>query len=220
LIALALGVLASAACAPSQDCGDGSCGGGTGGSGGASDAGCTKPRPNADAGSGQAASVCDGGVVAGGSVVLDAWQQGMLDAQNAVRTAPSPEACPPLPYFTWNPAAQCVAQAWAERCRFEHNLAQHSWGENLAAATDTPPPADVVKGWADEVQDYDYATNTCAPAPAQCGHYTQLVWRNSKSVGCATVRCTQNSPFGDNAPWTFVVCDYAPPGNYVGQKPY
>ncbi len=207
LLASGLSVIA---CAPTRDCGDGSCGG--------VDAGCMlASEGGTGGGSGVAAASCDGG--AGSTAALDAWQQGMLDAQNAVRASASPEPCPALPKLTWNAAAQCVAQAWAERCTFEHNLAQHSYGENLAASTDVPTPSQAVQGWADETADYDYASNSCV-AGAQCGHYTQLVWRKSKSVGCATVRCTQSSPFGDGRPWTFVVCDYAPPGNYVGQKPY
>ncbi|KAJ0009824.1 hypothetical protein Pint_34067 [Pistacia integerrima] len=45
-----------------------------------------------------------------------------------------------------------------------------------------------------------------------CGHYTQVVWRNSVRIGCAKVRCNNGG--------TFIGCNYAPPGNYVGQKPY
>jgi hypothetical protein len=72
--------------------------------------------------------------------------------------------------------------------------------------------------WAAEAPNYDYATNTCA-AGQVCGHYTQLVWRATTQVGCATVQCTTGSPFGGGN-WTFTVCDYSPPGNYVGQRPY
>lgn len=41
----------------------------------------------------------------------------------------------------------------------------------------------------------------------------QVVWNTTLSVGCGISYCTKNSPFGaafNN--WTFVVCDYAPPG--------
>ncbi len=39
------------------------------------------------------------------------------------------------------------------------------------------------------------------------GHYTQMVWKNTKEVGCGFA--------GDS-----LVCRYSPPGNYLGQKPY
>jgi hypothetical protein len=33
--------------------------------------------------------------------------------------------------------------------------------------------------------------------------------------------CSTNSPFLPDFPdWTFVVCDYDPPGNFEGEKPY
>ena len=48
-------------------------------------------------------------------------------------------------------------------------------------------------------------------SPQSCGHYTQVVWANTLSVGCGVAVC----PTG-----TIVVCNYAPPGNYVGEKPY
>ena len=84
---------------------------------------------------------------------------------------------------------------------------------------DTWTTAQVVKGWADEAADYDYASNTLH-AGKVCGHYTQVVWRNTKAVGCATRLCTKNSPFGGKFPtWQLWVCNYAPPGNCVGRSP-
>ena len=79
----------------------------------------------------------------------------------------------------------------------------------------------MVAAWASEVQDYDYATNTCASGK-QCGHYTQLVWRDTLRTGCAHRVCTVNWPFASpsGGSWDFWVCDYEPPGNWVGQKPY
>ena len=61
---------------------------------------------------------------------------------------------------------------------------------------------------------------TAAPREKVCGHYTQLVWRNSTLLGCAYARCTSNSPFQGVPTWDFWVCDYSPPGNWVGQRPY
>jgi hypothetical protein len=41
------------------------------------------------------------------------------------------------------------------------------------------------------------------------GHYTQLAWPDTKFIGCA------HGDNGDNI--RFTVCEYDPPGNYVGQ---
>ena len=79
---------------------------------------------------------------------------------------------------------------------------------------------DAVAAWAGEASDYDYSRNTCA-AGKECGHYTQIVWANTLRAGCAHQLCTSNSPFGNSAPqWDFWVCDYEPPGNFIGQRPY
>jgi uncharacterized protein YkwD len=145
----------------------------------------------------------------------------MVDAHNQARAGAKPTPRPALPPLTWSDAAARKAAEYAKKCRFEHNPDRGDFGENLAAATpDTWTTAQVVKSWADEAADYDLAKNTCKKGKV-CGHYTQVVWRKTASVGCATVMCNKNSPFGPDFPhWQLWVCNYAPPGNWVGQRPY
>ena len=152
---------------------------------------------------------------------------GTTAAQNNVRANASPTPVPSLDPFCWSDAAAANAQAWADGCAYGHNpnLGTVGFGENIYAAayTGSPPPGwnppvDAVASWASEAIDYDYSTNSCSLV---CGHYTQLVWRDSQAVGCGIKVCTTNSPFGPSFPtWTFVVCDYDPPGNFAGQQPY
>jgi hypothetical protein len=71
-------------------------------------------------------------------------------------------------------------------------------------------PSFVVGSWAGESKDYDERRFRCA-AGAVCGHFTQIVWRDTKEVGCGVAN-------GNNS--EFWVCYYTPPGNYVGEKPY
>ena len=47
---------------------------------------------------------------------------------------------------------------------------------------------------------------------AKSGHYTQVIWKNSTEVGCGSA-LSKSGAF-------FFVCNYDPPGNYIGQKPY
>lgn len=145
-----------------------------------------------------------------------------LDAQNAVRRNASPTPSPPLPALTWSTSAADVAQAWANGCTYQHNAGRGDRGENIAASAPqgTWGAADAVAAWASEAKDYDLASNTCASGK-ECGHYTQLVWRDTVRVGCAHRACSTGSPFGAQNPnWDFWVCDYEPPGNWVGQRPY
>ncbi len=160
-----------------------------------------------------------------------------LDPHNDVRagTYPgvtvSPVPAPALPALSWSASAAAVAQAWAEGCTWGHNPALRTLGlgENIAALAPAgrsdATPAYVVGQWAGEWVGYHHDTNTCTPpappAPQTCGHYTQLVWRGTTGVGCAKVTCTVNSPFGAGFPtWDYFVCDYEPPGNWDGQRPY
>ena len=52
----------------------------------------------------------------------------------------------------------------------------------------------------------------CTPGQS-CGHYTPLVWANTRRVGCARHDCTALTYRSS------VVCDYGPAGNSGGQ-PY
>jgi len=119
--------------------------------------------------------------------------------------------------LTWDPALASVAQAYAENCVFEHSGGPY--GENLYANTGLTQPATIVEDWVSEVADYDYASNSC-DGGAVCGHYTQVVWADSTKLGCGVAVCSQNSPFGSGQDWQNWVCNYDPPGNWVGEQPY
>jgi pathogenesis-related protein 1 len=121
--------------------------------------------------------------------------------------------------LVWDPALASIAQAYADGCRFQHS-GRDGVGENLAA---NAPPGNTVaqafKTWADEQASYNYASNSCA-AGKDCGHYTQVVWRNTTRLGCGVTSCTTGSPFSGFPSWELWVCNYAPPGNFAGQRPY
>ncbi len=118
--------------------------------------------------------------------------------------------------LTWSTDLATLAQDWADTlkgrdCAFEHRP-NNTAGENIYWASGfTPTPKQVIDSWGKEIADYDYATNTCATGK-MCGHYTQLVWRDSSEVGCGKAQCDDGSIL-----W---VCNYNPPGNFIGQKPY
>ena len=146
----------------------------------------------------------------------DAFQSALVAAHDDVRAAVIPTPAAPLPPMSWDDDVAAVAQEWAERCVFEHRV-PNSFGENLALFSDTETaPEAVVEAWAVEAADYDYADNSCRPG-AQCGHYTQIAWRDSTKLGCGVAVCEDVAGFGPGALW---VCNYDPPGNFVGERPY
>jgi uncharacterized protein YkwD len=141
---------------------------------------------------------------------------GIVAAHNAVRDTVG------VPHLSWDGQLGNVAQAWADGCVFEHSSGS-PYGENLFASTPAgnATAQGVVDSWASEVDFYDYDTNSCA-ANEQCGHYTQIVWDSTERVGCGFAVCPEaSSPFGGGfGDWELWVCNYDPPGNWVGEKPY
>ncbi len=150
----------------------------------------------------------------------DGGESELVAAHNAVRARAMPAPMPALQPMVWHDGAAATAAAWVEGCTFMHNPGLgHTYGENIYATYGQQPSATaVVESWASEARNYNLSMNSCS---GTCGHYTQIVWRSSVGVGCASKVCDSGSPFGANAtPWVMWVCDYAPPGNVVGQRPY
>ncbi|MDO8990841.1 MAG: CAP domain-containing protein [Sideroxyarcus sp.] len=133
------------------------------------------------------------------------------------------------PPLTYSAELANSAQAWANhlkqsnQCKMRHSDPDAKYGENLYWASaiewsnglreqQTVSPKTVVDSWASERADYNYKTNSCAKAK-MCGHYTQVVWKSTRTVGCAVAVCEDSR----EQVW---VCQYQPPGNWVGQKPY
>jgi pathogenesis-related protein 1 len=134
-----------------------------------------------------------------------------------------PKPSTPLPPLSWNAAVATDAQNYANACIWAHS-GMAGRGENLYASTGSQTlqtPNNAVAGWDSESVLYTYGT---IPAPNQnaVGHYTQLVWANTTAVGCGIANCSVGSPFPANfgPNWVNVVCQYTPPGNFLGQTPY
>ena len=130
----------------------------------------------------------------------------ILEAHNRIRHSHGVE---PL---AWSDDLASYAKPWADRLASEGRLYHHpkpKYGENLYLISGGAASADeVVASWESESTDYDYRSNSCR---SRCGHYTQIVWRDSKQLGCAVGRS------GKTEVW---VCEYNPPGNVIGERPY
>ena len=86
-------------------------------------------------------------------------------------------------------------------------------GENIyLGSNNLTDYTQAINTWADEEEFYNYNQNTCTNV---CGNYTQIVWATTIEVGCAK---KDQTACGGNG--TIIMCDYAPGGNYNGQRPY
>ncbi len=151
----------------------------------------------------------------GGATGLTGEMPAILVAHNQARSTVS-AALPPM---TWSEqiagSAQSVANDLAARgCQLEHSST--SYGENLYWSSGKSSVTGVVDAWESESKCYTYGrypdicnlNNGCLA----CGHYTQVIWRDSTQLGCGMATCD-----GGAEVW---VCHYHPRGNVNGQYPY
>ena len=140
---------------------------------------------------------------------LDADTQAeLLSAHNAARAQVGVQ---PL---TWSDEVAETARRWAGElaangCGLQHNP-NKPYGENLYWTTAAANATQVTASWTSEASHYDAQNHSCASGQI-CGHYTQVVWGDSRKLGCGMATC------GSTQVW---VCNYDPPGNYVGQQPF
>ncbi|MGB6593927.1 MAG: CAP domain-containing protein [Candidatus Nitrosopolaris sp.] len=129
-----------------------------------------------------------------------------------------------VPPLLWNKTLAAGAKTWAENLaatgKFEHSTccgAFRDYGENIAGfdpSQGVSAPGNGLMLMVAEKNNYHGGPITPdIPANQTIGHYTQMVWRNTTSVGCGTGS-------GSKLPYSILVCRYYPPGNIFGQKPY
>lgn len=144
----------------------------------------------------------------GAALLRRAMLAGHNEARAAVGVAP----------LVWDDglarSAQDYAQVLARTGRFRH-ADQKAQGENLFTGTrGAYAYAEMVQSWVDERRNFINAPTpnfSRTPRWSDVAHYTQIVWRRTNAVGCATASSSQAD---------YLVCRYAPPGNVVGQRAY
>jgi uncharacterized protein YkwD len=136
---------------------------------------------------------------ASAEAVTPAEQQAILSLHNQYRAQ---HCVAPL---TWSNEIAAAAQRWAEKCRFSHNTSD-KFGENLAWGGDRTA-ASAVDAWYGEVKNYNFAR---PGSSSGVGHFTQIVWKNTKQIGCGVSKCFLGS-------MRYWVCQYSPQANWSGQ---
>jgi len=106
------------------------------------------------------------------------------------------------------------AKKWADHLA-KSNKMQHATkevrkgaGENLFWTSTSTDPLQPVQSWYDEIKDYDF-DNPGYKQKGVVGHFTQVVWKNTKEMGIAMSR-------GKNGA-TYVVARYLPAGNVTNE---
>ncbi|KAL6716174.1 hypothetical protein ACLMJK_005740 [Lecanora helva] len=133
-----------------------------------------------------------------------AFRAAVLNSTNTYRTQHNATA------LTWNASLATYALTWATHCNWAHSHGPN--GENLAE--NYPNVTTAIDGWGDERAHYNF-NNDGNGFSEGTGHFSQLVWKATTSVGCARVDCEGNNVGGDARGW-FLVCEYWPAGNVLG----
>uniref|UniRef100_A0A0A1XNF2 Golgi-associated plant pathogenesis-related protein 1 n=2 Tax=Zeugodacus cucurbitae TaxID=28588 RepID=A0A0A1XNF2_ZEUCU len=130
------------------------------------------------------------------------FEKGCLEAHNKFR------AMHGTPAISINPNLTQVAAKWAQnlakRQKMEHSP-NGKYGENIYYSSGQQvTPEMPAKMWYDEIAKYDFAKAQFNP---YTGHFTQLIWRDTKQVGVA---------YATSGEKVWVVANYDPPGNVNG----
>ena len=125
-----------------------------------------------------------------------------------------------VPPLTWSDSLAASAQTWAEHMATINQMVHSddfSYGENIAGWShgNSPPGSPdtltkMVESWAVEKKNWQGGVLTDENA-ASAGHYTQMVWKDTKQVGCGVAAASVND---------YLVCQYSPTGNSIGKAPY
>lgn len=143
--------------------------------------------------------------------VPGSFTRAMLEQHNRARAE---QGLPPL---SWNPALADAAAAYAgELARagaFEHSDDDEDQGENLWMGTRQAYAFDEMVGhWISEKSNFrrDAMNMSVTGDLSDVGHYTQIVWKDTREVGCGLA-----SDVTDD----YLVCRYFPAGNIDGGDP-
>ncbi len=113
--------------------------------------------------------------------------------------------------LAWDPGLAADAGVYAAQIaqtrRFEHSvgLERTAQGENLWMGTRSAYAyAEMIGSWSDEGRDFmsgSFPTVSKTGSWHDVGHYTQMIWGGTRSVGCAVASNTDDD---------FLVCRYFP----------
>ena len=126
------------------------------------------------------------------------------------------------PGLVWSKELAAYSQEWADQlaqngCKMEHHkkpsLKGEPVGENLfwGSSSTFYHPIDASISWYSEKKIYKYGKFGKGNWH-EIGHYTQMVWKNTREVGVGVSVCKDGG--------LIVVANYYPAGNYIDQFPY
>ncbi|TID20294.1 putative effector 14 [Venturia nashicola] len=151
------------------------------------------------------------------------YAQKCVDHHNAHRLNHSVDA------IAWDDALAATALKIAKSCIYAHDTKMDGggYGQNIAAGCPASNISSVITElfYNNEVGNFASLYGQATPSNINdeaafdgYGHFTQIVWKGTTKVGCATYHCDGGlANTGGNVSPDFTVCNYQSPGNYIGQ---
>ncbi|MBL9130405.1 MAG: hypothetical protein JNG86_04350 [Verrucomicrobiaceae bacterium] len=153
----------------------------------------------------------DSGMGGGGMALDSGALMNDADRSNFMRIHNEARAQVGAAPLVWSDELSEFAQEWADELARRDTMKHrggHSYGENLAYGTHVNAAA-AARMWLDERSAYDGGPIGQGNFSA-IGHYTQMIWGSTTEVGYGIARVGRN---------TYVVANYAPAGNVIGERP-
>ncbi|KAF7845837.1 hypothetical protein BT93_L0395 [Corymbia citriodora subsp. variegata] len=126
----------------------------------------------------------------------------------------------------WSANLAAIALSIAETCVYEHNTTAGGggYGQNIAAGVEASGIGEVISDlfYNGEVNYFVGLYGEASPDMTNFehwGHFSQIVWKATTTVGCATYDCSSSglANVGSDVSPYFTVCNYEGPGNVGGE---
>ncbi|KAK5120070.1 hypothetical protein LTR85_006551 [Meristemomyces frigidus] len=130
------------------------------------------------------------------------------------------------PNVEWDDGLASTAGVIAASCVYAHNVDADGggYGQNIAAGVEANNISAIITdlfyngevGWYDGLYGEEQPDMTNFE---HWGHFSQIVWKATTKIGCATQDCTSQglSNVGSDVAPYFTVCNYESPGNYANE---
>lgn len=165
----------------------------------------------------QAPSTMTSTTSSAGSSATNAYQHAILYNHNIHRSNHSANS------LTWSSTLEASAQKLASRCVYEHDTSIDGggYGQNIGYGVEAENIGQMITNlmYNDEMGFFSNLYGLATPLMElfdSWGHFSQIVWKATTEVGCATVMCDSLGNVDANQALPFTVCNYNPAGNANG----
>lgn len=169
--------------------------------------------------------------------ITDEQKQSIVSKHNELRQMVASGGQDGLPsaanmkQLTWNDELANIAQCYANKCLFKHMRCQLSddrgtFGQNIYEGFEYGKPDEnsmsedyttFVQKWYDEEPRFDPNNIDEYQFDYNSGHFSQVIWANTESVGCGSAVWRNDSI---NFWQVTYYCNYSPAGNVQGGSVY